>query len=226
MITRRNLECSFRGPVPYLEGIRLMEAAASDLVSGGGTPRLLMFEHPPTITSGIRGTTGSLLIAREELVKEGVEFHPSDRGGDLTWHGPGQLVGYPVVSLSELGIGVPAFIHAMEAALISWLGGQGLECYAIEGRPGVWISPESKLASMGVAIRRGVTTHGFALNLSGPLYGSEFITPCGLGGVRLVSLDEYTGRRLKPIEAARGVAGCLGDALGLRILFTDWNTHC
>lgn len=180
-----------------------------------------MFEHPPTITMGVRAKPSSVLITKDELATRGLALVKSDRGGDATWHGPGQLVGYPVVNLRELGLTIPEYVSALEEGIKSWLLGFGLDCLTQAGRPGVWAPGGGKIASIGVRVVRGIAAHGFALNLSGALPGSEAIVPCGLPGVRLTTLEAETGDVLEAREAAPAVARGVGAALGMNTEFYD-----
>ncbi|MBI5525558.1 MAG: lipoyl(octanoyl) transferase LipB [Deltaproteobacteria bacterium] len=209
------LDAAFFGRVPYPRGVALMNAAAQALAAGKAGPRLLMFEHPPIVTLGVRGRGSSFLIPPSELATRGVDLWRADRGGDATWHGPGQLVGYPVVDLRVLHFAVPIFVLAVEEALIRWLGDRGAECIVKKGFPGVWTPDGGKIASIGVRVARGITTHGFALNLEGPLPGSETIAPCGMRGGRLTTLERLTGGRVPPREAAPGVAAAVAAGFGL-----------
>jgi lipoate-protein ligase B len=209
------LVSSFCGLVPYLEGVELMNEAARALAAGRGGPRLLMFEHFPVVTLGVRGRASSFLIPPSELATRGIDLRRADRGGDATWHGPGQLVGYPVVDLRALRLSVPAFVLALEEALTRWLGDRGAACLVKKGSPGVWAPDGGKVVSIGVRVARGIATHGFALNLEGPLPGSEAIVPCGMSGVRLTTLQALTGRRVSPRGAAPGVAAAVAEGLGL-----------
>jgi lipoate-protein ligase B len=197
-----------------------MDAAARDLASGRRGPRILLFEHPPVITLGIRARAASVLISPDELARRGILIYRVGRGGDATWHGPGQLVGYPVVDLRALCLSVPAFVLALETALVRWLQAAGLAGEIRKGLPGVWTG-DRKVASVGVRVSRGMTAHGFALNLRGPMEGHEAIVPCGLAGVRLTTVEAETGRDIAPSDAARGVAAAVGEALGMRAVWHE-----
>lgn len=180
---------------------------------------MLLFEHHPVITLGVRGRRSSILIGPSELARRGIEIRRADRGGDATWHGPGQIVGYPVVDLRRLGLSIPGFVLAVEEALVDWLDRHGARCVVRPGAPGVWTSGGSKMASVGVRVARGITTHGFALNLEGPLPGADAVAPCGMKDVRLTTLQEIAGRTMTPREAARGIA----DAVAVRLnMVANW----
>ena len=198
-----------------------MTAAARALRAGEGGPQLLMFEHPPTITTGVRARAASFLRTPGELARRGIVVCRADRGGDATWHGPGQIVGYPVVDLRALGLGVPAYVGALERSLIAWLASRGARGHVRHGFPGVWTAAGRKLASIGVRVARGIATHGFALNLRGGLEGADAIVPCGLRGVTLTTLEAETGAGASPAGAAPEIAAAVAAALGMGCLWHD-----
>jgi lipoyl(octanoyl) transferase len=222
---RQTLGCFFHGYTPYGRGIAMMDAAAAALARGEGGQCLLMFEHPPTITLGVRAKPSSVLITKGELATRGLALIKSDRGGDATWHGPGQLVGYPVVNLRGLGLSIPEYISAIEKGIISWLHGFRLDGRTRPGLPGVWIHGGGKMASIGVRVVRGIAAHGFALNLAGELPGADAIVPCGLPGTRLTTLQAETGEFLETREAAPGVAAGIGRALGMDTEYNDLSSR-
>ena len=198
-----------------------MKAAERGLNAGIIGPQLLMFEHPPTITMGLSAKESSLLVRPDELESRSIEFRKTDRGGDATWHGPGQLVGYPIVNLIECRLSVPSFVKAIEEGLIGWLQSNGLESMRIEGKPGVWVTPGKKIASIGVKVSGGITTHGFALNLTGSLEGSDAILPCGFSHVKLTTLEIEKATSISTRASAAGVSSELSAALGMEYEFQD-----
>ena len=169
------------GRVGYLEGWRLQEAVATR-VRDGAAERLLLLEHDPVYTIGRRGTMDHLLVDLDDLRAAGASVYRVDRGGDITYHGPGQLVGYPVIRLGERA-DLVAYVRALEGALIDVLGEYGVEGRAERGKTGVWVDlPDrrpAKIAAIGVRVSRGVTTHGFALNVHTDLTAFERMIPCG-----------------------------------------------
>src|SRR5262249_29216316 len=153
---------------------------------------LLLLEHPPVLTAG-RGTgEGSVIADPATLTRLGLEVVPVSRGGDVTWHGPGQLVGYPICALAAHGYDLHRFLRGIEQGLIDSLKRFGIEAHRIEGRTGVWIGA-LKLASIGIAVRRWVSYHGFALNVSPDLSDFQLIHPCGYRDVRMTSMRELLG---------------------------------
>jgi len=141
--------------------------------------QLLLLEHPHTITMGRNGHAENLLAREDVLARAGIEYHATDRGGDVTYHGPGQLVGYPILDLREWKRDVGAYVRAIEQVLIDTLADSGIAAGRIPKLTGVWVEGR-KIAAIGVHISRWVTSHGFALNVSTDLSYFQYIVPCGL----------------------------------------------
>jgi len=156
---------------------------------------LIMVQHPPTITLGRRGKEDNILIEGEVLKREGIELFATDRGGDVTFHGPGQLVGYPIISLSVHGLSVSQYMGLLEDVIISTLNDLGVIAKKIPHVIGVWVG-EKKIASFGIRVSRGVTSHGFALNINNDLRPFEFINPCGMKDIKVTSLQEILARNV------------------------------
>jgi lipoyl(octanoyl) transferase len=229
------------GRVPYGEALALQEAAVADRVEGRTADRLLLLEHPPVVTFGRSAKPGHLLIGEEGLRQRGVELFEVARGGDVTYHAPGQLVGYPIVDLSPVGRrDVHAFLRELEAGLIDALETWSIPACRVAGRTGVFVDrsrsrrprgPQRKIASIGIGLRRWVTWHGFALNVDLDLAGFDAIVPCGLSDVVMTSVarelaiergeDEGTHAGALP-NASAGAAAVLDpateqDLLGARV---------
>lgn len=164
---------------------------------------LWLMEHPPVLTTGLRRVPD--LPSDEWLSERGVRFVRAERGGLATYHGPGQLVGYAMLRLRPRGLSVPTLIAGIEDGLIGWLASRGILAQRRAGAPGVFCSG-GKIASVGVHIRRGVSMHGFALNLDVDLTPFTWFTPCGLEGVRITSVQAERGRAPTPQDAASQVA--------------------
>jgi lipoyl(octanoyl) transferase len=175
------LHATALGRVGYLEGWRTQEAVASRLAAGA-PERLLLLEHDPVYTIGRRGTLDHLTASPSELRAAGASVYRVDRGGDITYHGPGQLVGYPIVSLGDAP-DVVAYVRALEDALRATLAHFGVASRTIEGKTGVWVElpdrREAKIAAIGVRVSRGITRHGFALNVDTDLAAFDRMIPCG-----------------------------------------------
>jgi lipoate-protein ligase B len=177
------------GVVPYGEALelqlRLREARQSDEIAD----TLLLLEHPPVYTRGRRTEPHDLPMGEDWYRAHGIEVYDADRGGRVTYHGPGQLVGYPIMRIGD----VPEYVHTMEKAVIAALGDEGIEAEVREGLTGIWAG-DAKIGSIGVHLNRGVSTHGFAVNVDNDLQPFEWIVPCGLDGVRMTSVSKETGR--------------------------------
>jgi lipoate-protein ligase B len=178
------------GLVPYREALELQLRARERRVAGELPDTLLVLEHPPVYTRGRRTQPSDLPLGEEWYRARGIEVCDSDRGGRVTYHGPGQLVCYPIMAVSR----VADFVHAMEGAIVAALADEGITA---EARPaphtGVWAG-EAKIASIGVRVRDGVSTHGLAVNVANDLGPFEWIVPCGIDHVRMTSVERETGR--------------------------------
>jgi lipoyl(octanoyl) transferase len=164
-----------------------------DACRAGGDARLLLLQHPSTYTLGSRGRDEHLLIDAATLASIGASVCRTDRGGDITYHGPGQLVGYPILDLHRWRQGPVWYVRQLQNILIDAISTFGIEGVCIEGKPGVWAGG-AKIASIGVRISRGVTSHGFALNVEPDLSYFSHIVPCGLPGVEVTSMARLLGR--------------------------------
>lgn len=188
----QGIQVDWLGRVAYGEALELQQAAVEARRAGACGDRLLLLEHPPVVTLGRSTRPENLLTPRAELLARGVELHEVARGGDVTYHGPGQLVGYVIVDLAARGLtDVHAFLRALEDALIAAVGRLGIAAGTLSGMTGVFVAgsaPPRKLASIGLGLRGWVTWHGFALNAT--LDPADFgdIVPCGLHGVEMTSL--------------------------------------
>ncbi len=192
------LSVEWLGLVPYGEALALQEAALAERAAGRRGDRLLLLEHPPVVTLGRSAKAGHLLLGEAQLRALGIERFEVGRGGDVTYHAPGQLVGYPIVDLSAPGRrDVHAFLRQLEAGLIDALEEWAIPACRVEGRTGVFIDlarsrrragRERKIASIGIGLRRWVTWHGFALNVDLDLSGFDAIVPCGLPDVVMTSV--------------------------------------
>jgi lipoyl(octanoyl) transferase len=206
----RTLNTEWLGRISYAEGIRVQETFLERKILEPALPdQLYLLEHEPVYTVGRS-------VSMEEAAVVGLP-HPLvqvSRGGKITFHGPGQLVGYPLLDLRERGQDLHRHLRLLESVLVELSRSVGVEATIREGLTGVWVG-ERKLASIGVGVRRWVSLHGFAINVCGPLEGFNHITPCGLAGVRMTSL-EAEGAVPLTVEEAATLAGeifaarCLG----------------
>jgi lipoyl(octanoyl) transferase len=189
------------GHVGYGEGLELQARLVDERRSGAIGDTLLLLEHPPVITLGVktRGGRANIVATPEALAAEGVEVFETGRGGDITYHGPGQLVGYPILDLKPDRCDVHRYVRDIEEALIVALREFGIEGRRVEGRTGVWVGPagrEEKIAAIGVRISRWITSHGFALNVSTNLKHFRLIVPCGIADRGVTSVERVLGRSI------------------------------
>ena len=209
-----DLHAAWLGRVPYAEALRLQEACVAARRAGASPDTLVLLEHPPVITLGRSADRAHVLDAADALARRGIEVHECGRGGDVTYHGPGQLVGYPIVQLAPERRDVHRYLRDLEQALIDAAAELGVAAYRAAGLTGVWVGNE-KLAAIGVRLSTGrVTSHGFALNVSADLAGFSSIVPCGIRGRGVTSLARLTGRDLPLDAAARLLAGHVARVLG------------
>jgi lipoate-protein ligase B len=190
------------GTMAYRRAWALQEEAHAAVVAGG-EEQLLLVEHPPVITFGRRPDgQHHLLASHEHLAQAGVEVVASDRGGDVTFHGPGQVVAYPIVRLIDHRLSVGAFMRRLEEVVIATLAEFGLVGQKDESAIGVWVS-DAKICALGVRIRQGVSLHGFALNIDTDLSYFDLIVPCGLAGRGVTSMRKLLGAATPAMQAVR-----------------------
>ncbi len=202
------------GLVDYQQAWQLQRELAAERADGRGRDTLLLLEHPSVYTAGRR-------TEDEDRPTDGTPVIDVDRGGKLTWHGPGQLVGYPIVALAE-PIDVVHYVRRLEEALISVCAGFDLDCGRVDGRSGVWLPasgfrPERKIAAIGVRVQRGVTLHGFSLTCDSALTAYETIVPCGIRDAGVTSLTAEAGRTIGVADVLEPVAAAVTDALDGRL---------
>jgi lipoyl(octanoyl) transferase len=178
--------------VSYAEAMAVQDDLVQQRLSGEIGDTLLLLEHPPVITLGRRGSLDDVYLAEAELAARGVSIERATRGGLVTYHGPGQLVGYPIVHLRSLNLSVPCYVRALELAIIAALRTIDVESHIDEEHIGVWTS-KGKIAAIGVAQRHGVTLHGFAVNLQPDLSHFALINPCGIGTLGVTSAAALLG---------------------------------
>jgi lipoyl(octanoyl) transferase len=223
----------YLGRVEYSTALELQQALVRLVKEGRITHTLLLLEHPPVITLGRNAGEKNIVASREFLAANGVELHETDRGGDVTFHGPGQLVGYPIFDLRafEPRIGAVDFVRKLEEVLIRACGDLGVVTERIPGLTGVWTQndPPGKIAAIGVHISRAVTSHGFALNVNTNLDYFKLIVPCGISDKPVTSLEQEMaqsslsrGRSLPPLEdLAQQVARNFGRVFAAQTLWLE-----
>ncbi len=190
------------GLTPYKEAWERQKDLHARVVAGEAPPTLVLTEHPRTLTLGRAATGDNLLFAESWYRQRGFEIFWIERGGDVTYHGPGQLVAYPIFPVSRR---VRDFLRTLEAVVIDVAGSYGIESYATPGYAGVWVGDE-KLAAFGVAVKRGVAMHGLALNVNTDLADFDVIVPCGIRDKGVTSLQRLLGRELDMKEVKERLA--------------------
>jgi lipoyl(octanoyl) transferase len=191
----RSLSVRRLGLMPYGEALALQRALVDQRRAGQVGDLLLLVEHPHVITLGVRGDGGrSHILATDDLlVSRGVEVHETGRGGDVTYHGPGQLVGYPIIDLRPDRCDVHRYVRDLEEVLIRTVSDFGIHAGRVQGLTGVWVGRE-KLAAIGVRLSRWITSHGFAFNVATDLDYFDLIVPCGISDRGVTSLERLLGR--------------------------------
>jgi lipoate-protein ligase B len=219
------------GRISYGEAAALQERLVTERKAGGVPDVLLLCEHPHVVTLGRNGKPEHLRASDSQLRQMGVEFHGSKRGGDITYHGPGQMVAYPILNLGEIRRDVVWYVRKLEEAMIRATAAFGVAAVRVAGCTGVWVEagdepmggsgsrrPKEKLGAIGVHISRWVTSHGLAYNVSTDLRYFDLIVPCGIADCRTTSLEKLLSRRVSTAEFAPALVAGLGEALGLEMI--------
>jgi lipoyl(octanoyl) transferase len=208
------------GLMGYAEAWALQKRIVAARKAGATEDVLLLCEHPHVITQGRNGNRENLLVSDHILRQKGVEFHATDRGGDITYHGPGQIVGYPILNLAAIRRDVGWYVRALEEAMLRATSEFGIAAARVPGKTGIWVqrgATEEKLAAIGVHLSRWVTSHGFAYNVSTDLRYFDLIVPCGIADRKPTSLEKLLGRSVKREEVAPRIANHLSEVFGLNL---------
>lgn len=205
------------GLVDYREAWALQRAILEARIAGDVPDTLLLVEHPPTITLGGGSHPGDLLVSPQTLAEKGIELVRVNRGGSITYHGPGQLVGYPILDLSDMGRDMGRYVYLLEEAIISLLASYRIAAGRRQGYPGVWVD-EKKIAALGIYVRRWVTMHGFAINVQPDLGYFSLINPCGLVGCQVTSMAAELGGDLDLKAVQARLVEALEDTFQAKIL--------
>ena len=200
----RVLQVEHLGRRPYGEVLELQRTIAAERIAGARPDTLLLVEHDPVVTLGRSTKAGNLLANPALLRARGVELFEIERGGDVTFHGPGQLVGYPIIDLSQHRQDLHWYLRQLEQVLIDAIGTFGIEGGRVNQYTGVWVN-DRKIASIGVHARSWVTWHGFALNVSTNLTYFDLIVPCGISGVTMTSIANEAGKPISLDDVSRQV---------------------
>lgn len=205
------------GLIGYAEAYALQKRIVAARKADAIEDVLLLCEHPHVITQGRNGKREHLLVGEHVLRQKGVEFYETSRGGDITYHGPGQIVGYPILNLSKIRRDVVWYVRMLEEAMIRATAEFGIAAKRVTAKTGIWVdagNSEEKLGAIGVHISRWVTSHGFAYNVSTDLRFFDLIVPCGIADRKATSLEKLLGRAVDKAEVAARIARHLGELFG------------
>jgi lipoyl(octanoyl) transferase len=215
--------------IPYGEAMPLQQRLVAARKANVLPELLLLCEHPHVITLGRNGKRENLLASEDLLRHKSVEFHHTNRGGDITYHGPGQIVGYPILDLNGIRRDVVWYVRRLEECMIRATSSFGIQAFRVPGRTGVWVQSlenscddhapiSAKLASIGVHISRWVTSHGFAYNVSTDLSFFNLITPCGIADCRVISLEKLLGISVSREDAAARLKAAFAETFALELV--------
>ncbi|HKW63245.1 MAG TPA: lipoyl(octanoyl) transferase LipB [Candidatus Acidoferrum sp.] len=220
----KNCQIVDLGLIGYAEAYALQKRIVAARKSDAIEDVLLLCEHPHVITQGRNGKREHLLAGEPVLRQKGVEFYETSRGGDITYHGPGQIVGYPIVNLSEIRRDVVWYVRMLEESMIRATSELGIPAKRVAGKTGIWVDvgkTEEKLGAIGVHISRWVTSHGFAYNVSTDLRFFDLIVPCGIVDRKATSLEKLLGRPVEQAEVAPRIAQHLAELVGCELKETS-----
>jgi lipoate-protein ligase B len=203
--------------IEYAQCLDIQKRIVRRKILEAGPDILLILEHPSTVTLGVRGKASDLLISPEQMSERGVAVHHVDRGGEATFHGPGQVVCYPIVDLKALGLSARRYVQALEETIIKTLADFDVRGFSQPKKVGVWTSPLDKIASIGVRIQRRVTYHGFSLNVDLNLDPCELIVSCGMPEARMVSINELVPQPVAVKAVQKAVARSFADMFGVNL---------
>ena len=212
------------GLIGYAAAWELQKRVVAARKAGAIEDVLLYCEHPHVITLGRNGKRANLLASENVLRQKGVEYFETSRGGDITYHGPGQIVGYPILNLGAIRRDVVWYVRQLELAMIRASADFQVSARREEGKTGIWVgegAAAEKLAAIGVHISRWVTSHGFAYNVATDLRYFDLIVPCGIGGRKATSLEKLLAREVRSEDVRGSLTGHLGEALGLEMRAAD-----
>ena len=212
------------GTVPYVDALALQHRIVEARERGALNDTLLLLEHPPVFTLGRNAKDANILVSREYLQQQSIDVFRVERGGDVTYHGPGQLVGYPILDLHNFRMDVGWFVRSMEEMLIRAIGDFGIRGKRIEKLVGVWIDqpsriqPEAKIVQIGARIEQWITYHGFALNVDPNMAHFDLIVPCGISDKAVTSMVRVLNRSVDPRAVRERVAARFGEMFGAEMI--------
>jgi lipoyl(octanoyl) transferase len=219
-ISQKELSIIKLGIVDYIPAYQLQERLVKEHMQDGGSDSLLLLQHNPVITIGRSGDKNNILVSESALAAAGISMCEIDRGGDVTYHGPGQLTGYPIINLRHFRKDVHWYLRQLEEMVIKILAEYNIVGERMEGYTGVWVGNE-KVAAIGVAIRRWITYHGFALNVHPDMSHFQLITPCGITDKGVTSLEKLLGHRVDMDGVLDKVASAFVEVFGIESVHVD-----
>lgn len=219
----KSCEARWLGKVSYSDGLRLQAEAVERLRSSKGAEQLFLLEHPHVFTLGRAANRANILLNSTQLEERSIEVHETGRGGDVTYHGPGQIVGYPIINLKPDRCDVHRYVRDIEEVMIRAIADYGIAGSRIEGLTGVWVGDE-KIGAIGVRIARWITSHGFALNVNTDLNYFGMIVPCGITDKGVTSMSKLLGRDLDIQEVARTLTRRFGEVFDREIAIAEAET--
>ena len=214
-----DVRCNFvrLGRMSYEDALELQRDIAEARIDNRIEDTLLLLEHPPVITIGRSGNSKNILASREILEKEGIRLYTVDRGGDVTYHGPGQLIGYPIIDLANHGKDIHLYLYGIEKSIVALLKREyAVQTEIVQGYVGVWHSTE-KIAAIGVTVKSWITTHGFALNVDPDMNHFAMIHPCGIRDKGVTSLSRILDRKVTVDEVAKKYPKYFGETFGVEM---------
>ena len=219
-MARRPAQLCDLGLEPYADALALQRHLHAQRVAGAIPDTLLLLEHPPVITLGKAFHPEHLRYAREFYAQQGIELHPTDRGGDVTCHNPGQLVGYPIFDVAQHGRDLHKFLRDIEQAIIDALRAFGIEAHREAGYTGVWVG-DAKIAAIGIKVTKWVSMHGFALNVNNDLRLFQTIVPCGIADRPVTSLQQVLGRVVPMETVKQNIVRSFERVFGIELTHAD-----
>ncbi|MFQ6121715.1 MAG: lipoyl(octanoyl) transferase LipB [Dehalococcoidales bacterium] len=215
MSSRKIYVADYLGVVPYEHALKLQQKLGQARAQDSIPDVTLLLQHPPVFTIGRFRGEKDLIVPPEKLQQEGIAVFHTNRGGSITYHGPGQLVGYPILDLEENGLGVREYIWKLEEVIINLLPSLGIQGHRVAKYPGVWVDGK-KVCSIGVNVSHHITTHGFALNVNTDLRHFEYINPCGIRGKVMTSISELLGCPIEVEAVTEALLDSFSVILGLK----------
>jgi lipoyl(octanoyl) transferase len=214
VIRRPAALCELPGLVPYAEALELQHRTVAMRQEREVPDTVLVLCHPPVLTLGRNASSSGVLASAEHLAQLGIEVHRVERGGQATYHGPGQLVAYPILDLEDLGLSVVSYVRGLEQVLICACASLGIVASRVEGIPGAFVG-KAKIGAIGVRVNRGVSFHGLSLNIDPNLEHYRLIVPCGMADTPVTSAAQVLGRSPGLEAAQSALVNALGEVLGL-----------